>query len=454
MKKLMIISLILIFTHLNSGFCQTASNDSAQATPDISAPYFDINESAQQYDPDNLFNFLKDVYSKNDNKLRDYLRAELWQFLNHFPQNKNAPHVAEMLAKIYFDDGDEAEAVAACLRALFMYPDHPYHSDLLTLVRTIIPKWRMDDRTTEKLYLQINASFKANSEATRFYNYISFLYHLNEDDLYEWAIRESQYFLNHFTEYSAIDSVMTWIGDFYFRKGDEREAVASYSKLLFIVPESPIIPSIQYKSAVLLSDELKEHQSALDKLSEIVVKYPDTRYAGDAYFEAGKIKEKHKKEYVGAIGEYRKLVEQYPTHINAINALFSIAEIQEDRLKDYNSAIETYEEIITRFQPDTRCIKALEAMADIYESDLKEYYKSAESYARIADMFPDYEKSPEMLIEAGSICEKKMDDYRKAIEYYQLVLDKFPEHSEVKEAEKRIVKATEKIKENPETIEN
>mgnify|MGYP006296064811 CR=1 FL=1 len=454
MKRVMIIVLILTLTILSSGFSQTASDDSVQSTPDIATPQPDIKESTQRYEPDNLYNYLKDIYSRNDDKLRDYLTEELWQFLNNFSQNKNAAEVTEMLAKIYLDDGDEAEAVAACLRGLFMHPDHPSHSELLTLVRKIIPKWRIDDRTTEKLYLQINASFNADSEASRFYNYISFLYHLNEDDLYEWTIRESQHFLHRFTEFSGIDSVMTWIGDIYFRMGDEREAVASYSKLLFVVPDSPIIPSIQYKSAVLLSDELDEHRIALEKLSEIVAKYPDSRYAGDAYFEAGKIKEKHTKEYVGAIAEYRKLVENYPTHENAINALFSVAEIQEDELKDYHSAIETYEEIITRFQPDTRCIKALEEMADIYEDELKEYYKSAESYARIADIFPDDEKSPEMLIEAGSICEKKLDDYTKAIEYYQLVLDKFPEHSEVREAEKKIVKATEKIRENTETNEN
>ncbi|MBD3290815.1 tetratricopeptide repeat protein [candidate division KSB1 bacterium] len=446
MKKSLLIMMIIGIS-CYTAFCQTDTGDSlmvqqsAQEVPRTLIP-------SGHYAADSLFNYLKEIHTQNDKHLREYRIDEYWRFITHFPESRHAPEVTVMMGQTHLDESDEAEAVCSYLRALFLYPTHPLHSEYVEKLLTIIPEWRVDVQKANKLQKRLGKSFKIETEATRLYDYISYLYHFDEDDFYEWTIRESRHFLNRFRTDSRIDSVMSFIGDIYFRMGDEREAVAAYSKLIFVTPNSPIIPYINYRSAVLLSSDMDEHQRALDKLSETALNYPESDYAAAAYMEAGKIKKERTKDYVGAIEEYRKLVERYPTHENAINVMFYIAEIQEDELDNHNAAIATYEEIITRFQPDTRCIKAMEEMADIYEDELDDYYKSAESYARIAEVFPAYEKAPEMLLKAGEICEDELDDYRKAIEYYQLVLDKFPEHKEVREAEKKIIKATEKIDEN------
>lgn len=403
--------------------------------------------TSAQYTADTVFIFLQEVYDKQDKKLYDFLITEFDQFAENFPDSKNATEITFFSGKIYMEKGWKYKAIATYFKTMFLYPNSPQRSECADLIREIISEKRIDRDKAEKIHLILNSEFGGETAADRYYAYLKFLIELDESNIYDWMLVESRRFISRFPDYQHIDMVLRWIGDIYTKKGKPKEAVISYLKLDYTHPNSPLLAYTRYHRALLQYKKLGNYEQAMTIFNMVVSVFPESEFGPASLFMVGEIKEKKMKDYEGAITEYKSLVINYPQHEKAVAALFSIAEISSKKLKDYFAAVEAYNEIVEKYQSNSRAIEALTKIGDIYKDKIRNFSKSAEYYAKIVELYPDYDKGPDMLLKAAAVCEKKLKDYQKAIEYYQLILEKFPEHKKAKDAEKKLVKAEEKLAE-------
>ncbi len=401
-----------------------------------------VKQAPAQYDAAKIYNFIEDVYNRHDKNLNDYLIAELQEFVNVFPEDGNSAEAGYLLASIYEAKGNKHEALVSYFKVLYLYLAATKRAASTDAARKIINTEKSYTSKKEKLLAILDGQFSGDNAAERYFTYLAFLKYLDQSNLYKWTLNENQQFISRFPDDAHIDKVLQWNADVQEKMGEHREAEASYLKLDYASPGSPLIPESRYRRGVILYKELGENEKAIDVFSQIVAAFPDSdAYAGSALFMLGEIKQKKLKNYNGAIADFRKLVDTYPKNDLAVDAFFAMAELQEDKLATPTDAIKIYDEFVQKYPGDERGIKALEKAADIYKSTkMQDYAKAAEYYAKIAELFPTYEKAPDMLLRAGDLCEGKLKDPQKATEYYQLVVDKFPENRLAAEAKRRIGK--------------
>jgi len=394
---------------------------------------------------DKLFEFLQETYNQQDKKLHDFLIVELNHYLHTFPDGEHAAEAQYLVAKVYEAKGKEPQAFAAFMKTMYLYPNSSKHEECARAVRKIIAKEKPYAQRSEELLATVDGLFGSKGGADGYFDYLRFLVELKENKLNDWALNETREFQVRFPRDPRLDQVMTWTADLYGRKGDHRQAAASYLKLDYAFPDSPLLPYTRYNRGLLLYKKLGEPEKANETFRQVVALHPESAHAGDALFMAGEVKEKKLKDYSGAIVDYRRLVNTYADHVKAVEALFAIARIHEKNLNNPAAAIVAYNEVVEKYPENERGIKALKRAGDLYKNKLKQFDKAAEQYARIAEVYPDYEKAPDMILEAGSVCEDKLEDYQKAIDYYEILLEKFPNHKKANEANRRIDRALEKL---------
>ncbi len=397
-----------------------------------------------QEDPGKLFTYLQDIYNRHDKNLSEFLIGELDQYVTRFPEGEKTPEAQYLLAKVYQEKGDKHKALAAFLKAMSLYPNADRRQESANEARLII--------TAENAYKEKRAALLAILEtppagenpADLYYHYLNRAMALDHNDIANLILDDARKFLVQFPEDTRQDSVLLTIAEVYARKGDERETEASYLRLEYCFPESPLLPYARYCRGVILSKELGDHKRAIEILGAVVAEHPQSGYAAAAQLKIAEIKREKLKDYAGAVADYRKFIESKADSAKAVEALWAIAEIDANNLKDYNGAIQAYNEIVEKYQADKRAANAMEKIGDIYKDKLADYGKAAEQYAKIAEVFPDYEKAPDLLLKAGSVCEDKLKDDRRAAEYYRTIFEKFPKHKSADEAKKRIEKAQKK----------
>ncbi len=403
---------------------------------------FDFTAAAD--DGDIYYEFLKNSYNQNEKKLNDFLLAELNLFIQSFPDSKNLPAAGFLMAQIFANKGNKDIAFAMFMKQLYFYPNSPIHSRIVEEAKGIITKNKKYKSRLEELTQLIDGTFPECDRTDCHYHYLSFLYDLDLEKLYNWNLNEYYDFIANNNSDDRVEQLHRWIADTYDFKKDVLAAQSAYLKYEQLYPESDHIPYMKTRRAKILYENLKDFESALEILTQVITNYPMTDYAGSALFLRGEIKAKKQKDYNGAIADFRQLVTDLPGHDMGVDALFNIAEINHKKLKALKTAIGVYNEVIDLYPEDIRGVKALEEAAEIYMK-LEDPLSAAQHYAKIASQFPGYEESPRMLIKAGGICESKLKDYPKAIEYYQLVVDNYIDTDYAEKAEKRIVKIRKKM---------
>lgn len=398
-----------------------------------------------QYEAEKLFAFLQDTYNRHDKNLYDFLIRELDQYAQIFPDEKNAAEAHYLCASIYEAKGEKHEALASFLKAMFRYPNSTRHEACANAARKIISSDKAYAPKKEALLARIDAEFGGATAADRYYDYLRFLVEMDVSNLYAWLLEEANKFISQFPSDTRMDMILRWSAEVLAKKGDHRQAAASYLKLDYAYPESPLLPNARYNRAVILYKELGENERAVEVFTQVVTAYPDSDCAGSSLFMLGEVKQKKLKDFKGAIADYRKLVDTYPKNTKVVDALFAIAEINTDKLAAPSDAIAVYDEIVAKHASDERGIKALEKAGDLYRNKMADFGKAAEYYAKVAELYPTYEKAPDMLLKAGALCEDKLKDYKKAAFYYEIIVDKFPEHRMTAEAKSRLARAQERL---------
>jgi len=400
--------------------------------------------TAPANDGDIYYEFLKNSYNQNDKKLYDFLLAELDLYIQLFPDSKNMPAAGFLMAQIYATKGNKDIAFAVFMKQLYFYPNNPIHSRIVEEAKKIILNNKKYKGQLEELTQLLDGTFPECDRGDCYYSYLGFLYDLDIEKLYNWNLQEYYAFIAIDESADRIEQVHRWIADTYDFKKDVRAAQSAYLKYEQLYPESRHIAYIKTRRAKILYENLKDFETALEILTQVISNYPKTDYAGSALYLRGEIKMKKQKDYNGAIADFRQLVTDLPGHDMGVDALFYIALINHEKLKASRTAIGVYNEIVVLYPDEIRGVKALEEAAEIHMK-LKEYLPAAQQYAKIASHFPGHKESPQMLIKAGGVCESKLKNYTRAIEYYQMVVNNYIDTDYAEKAEKRIIRARSKL---------
>jgi TolA-binding protein len=392
-----------------------------------------------------LFAYLQELYNRHDKNLHEFLLAELNQYVAQFPDGEKTAEAQYLIAKVYQEKGDKQKALAVFLKTIYLYHGSPWQQESANEARKMISTESAFKDKRAGLLPLLDGVAASENPADRYFHYLNVAMALENSDAYAVIVNDAKRFLVLFPEDTRQDSVLKTIAELYAKKGDKREAEASYLRLEYCCEESPLLPYARYSRGVILSKDLGDHKTALQVLSEVAAKHPASEYATAAIFKMGEIKKEKTKDYAGAIADYRKVADAGSDSAQAVEALWAIAEINTDRLKNYGEAIAAYHEIVDKHKTDKRAVAAFEKIGDVYKDKLADYNKAAEQYAKIAEAFPYYEKAPDLILKAGSLCEDKLRDYKRSVEYYNIILDKFPKHKSADEARKRIDKAMAKM---------
>jgi TolA-binding protein len=199
-----------------------------------------------QEDPGKLFTYLQDLYNRHDKNLSEFLIGELNQYVTRFPDGEKAPEAQYLLAKVYQEKGDKHKALAAFLKAVLLFPNADRRQESANEARLIL--------TAENAYKEKRAAMLATLEALpagehpadRYYHYLNQVMALDNNDIANLILDDARKFLVQFPDDARQDSVLLAIAEVYARKGDKRETEASYLRLEYCFPESPLLPYARY----------------------------------------------------------------------------------------------------------------------------------------------------------------------------------------------------------------
>jgi len=398
-----------------------------------------------QYNPGAYFNYLEETFNEHQNSLQNILIDELNYFLLLFPEDENAGRAQYMLASVYNKKGKEHEALAAYLKMIYLYPSSAAIKANVDDLRRLIANER-SYRDSQPFLLEVIEENKSGmSTADAYHRYLEVLVSLKKSGLLDSGIESSREFIRRFPNDSRHADAVLWMADFFTYSKDYAEANTTYQKFGRIFPNNPKMADIRYKQGALHYNHLRSHEKGMSYLSDMVNNYPDSPLVGNAIFLIAEIKEKKQKNYDGAIADYQMMAERYPTNENSPEALWRIAKIYDNEKKDYQQSIAAYNALLAGYPSTEKGPEALEEIAEMYRKNFNDYENAAIALARIADSFPEYEKAPDRLIDAGKLMSDKLEDHQRAIDYYQRVVDNFPNSKKVKDANKRIEKATKKL---------
>lgn len=248
------------------------------------------------------------------------------------------------------------------------------------------------------------------------------------------------------------------------------EAVAVFSRIIQMYPESDIIDRTYFRLGVLHYQQGR-FQEAIPPFETIVEKYPASdRYASSQLYLAHALREAgddtsaieayelclgaevdscyQEAQYglalslanVGrtyeALEKLDHLERRFPRSTYASQAALKTGDLLLD-LRNYEAAVDKYRAYITR-HPEVGTSDQLQmTIGEIYEKKMKRYQRAADEYHRV---FTDYPQSPltyDALLAIGR-CYEQLGDYTRARSAYEDVVDTDPKSMFAQKAQERI----------------
>jgi len=395
-----------------------------------------------QIPEDGYYGYLQELGTRYDSEIPEFIIDECWNYLRTYPGSKHVPGVLSLLGNTYQNEKDYAEAFATYMKHVILFPQDVNKNDMITAINQIVhnraERMFREKRTNIDEFLTTpNNSLPL---VTSGYKYLKFIYDLDIEDLYDFLRQEITWYLNIFPkEAKYADELLMCQAEMYEKKKDWDEAASVYLKILYIAPESVIIPQTLYQIGMLQYHELRKYENSRDTFTKIITDYSESDIAGDAQFYLGELYQNKLDNFNEAVANYRLLIETYPKNKFAVEALKRVAEIKED-MDAFEDAIATYYQIFELYPSDVYTPEALLEIAALYRRKFDNYEKTIETLKLYAKQYPQREDAAERLYDAADIYEDELQNAAAAIETYREVTTQFPDSKYAKKAQERIEK--------------
>jgi len=374
------------------------------------------------------FKYLQDAYSKRNVDVMDYLIQENLQFLEQFPNSPNADEVLFMLANLYEEEKKFSLAFISYLQFKFIYSSSNRRNDALSNLNQIVHNKAEstfnDKRKQIDELISHSLSFPDRLSAT--YEYLSFLFDLNIEEVNESLINQINTYMRGYTKDAKnVDQLYYWIGDVYSKLSEEHKAIFSYNRISYITPQSILIPQALFQTGYLQYEETGEYQEAKDTFVSLIAAYPESPVAGEAQFYLAELYEEKLDNPDEAVANYRVLVETYPDNKYAVESLKRVAEIMQDKER-YEESIASYHQIFELYPKNEYTPEALLEIENIYRKRMENYEKAIEILKLYAGQYPQREDAAEHLYDAAELYADDLNNKQAAIDTYTEVIKNFP----------------------------
>jgi TolA-binding protein len=384
---------------------------------------------ADQLSESGFLHYLRESFARNDEDINELLIVDCQRFMRTFPQSQNMPDAEYILARIYDQDGQYFRAFVHYQEILWLYPSAAINPEVEKAGKRIIAE--KETRAFESFVQKIDEGLAGrpaeSSLSGRYFNYVKFLYELDHPDINPLLIDRIVFYLHTFDQ-DVInpDQLLFWMASLYRKQRDWLEAMMTYEKLIFIKPESALVPEVIFELGYIQYSEMGRHDEARNNFIRLITDYPEKEISGDAQFYLGELYQRKLDDPAEALTNYRLLIEAFPQNSHAVEALRRMAEIHYDADR-YEMAIRIYEEIYDDYRSDPFAPEALIEIEDIYRSKLKDYRRAAETLLKYSDTYPNREDAAEMYYDAAEMYREELNDKETATRVLKAIVDKYPE---------------------------
>jgi TolA-binding protein len=386
------------------------------------------------------YNYLKEQVTTAGEEIPEFIIEECWNFIGSFPESSYLPGVLYLLAQLYEAEKDYPEAFSTYMKHVILFPQNLQKNDVITAINQIVHNHADRVFRTKRTKIDEFLTSPQNTlpVVTAIYKYLNFVYELEIDELNEIIHREIAWYLRTFPKTAKnMDELILWQGDLFEKSRDWNEAASAYSKILFLTPDSPLIPQTLLQIGLIQYREQRAYTQARDSFMKIITDFPETQTAGDAQFYLAEVYEEKLDNPNEAAANYRLLIETYPKNANAVEALKRVAELHEDQ-DAYEEAISTYYQIFELYPNHQYTPEALLEIEKLYRRRFENYEKAIETLKLYSSQYSQREDAAERLFDAAEMFEDDLQNKLAAIETYREVISSFPESKYAKRAQERI----------------
>jgi TolA-binding protein len=384
---------------------------------------------ADQLSESGFLLYLKDSFERHDKKINELLPNECRLYLRTFPGSANIPVVLNILARVYDQDGSYIKAFVYYLEIVRLYPQAEATGDALDAIRYILQKKATGDFEgyTSKITAYLSTNVSESTLSGRFRSYLEFLHTLNHEDINPLLIDQLIFYIHTFDQdVESLDELLYWTAGLYKMQRDRVEAMMAYEKILYLKPESPLIPQVLFDLAWLQYNDMDRYTEARDNFIHLITDYPDKEVTGDAQFYLAELYQKKLDKPGEAMTNYELLIQAYPTNKHAVEALKRMAVMHYDA-DEFEKAISVYEEIFDKYKTDPFAPEALSEIENIYRKKFNDYGRAAETLLKLADSYPDREETPEVYYDAADMYREELNDPQRAKQILNVIIEKYPD---------------------------
>ncbi|OGF45531.1 MAG: hypothetical protein A2452_10195 [Candidatus Firestonebacteria bacterium RIFOXYC2_FULL_39_67] len=321
------------------------------------------------------------------------------------------------------DNSEDVLAPEALYRSGLCYYRLEYYSNAIKSWENLVEKYKNDKKAPEALYQVADTYFRAQK--------------------YTEAVTAFRKLIANYSEAKWVKDAQLRIGQSYYNAREYDSAMKEFKKYLDLYPEdaqvADVIESLESatkkkveasaaavtagtKTTAAGADTENPVSESIDTLKSILVKYPNSKIAGEIQFKIGR-KYYDDKKYDKAAEELLKVIMDYPETSSAGGAHFFLAESYY-KLQNYEEALSAYRRYINNFSADEYVIDALFHSATS-NYNLKLFADAALSYKEILKKFPESEFASAAMFNMA-LAYKKANKLEEAAATYTEFNKKYP----------------------------
>ncbi len=299
-------------------------------------------------------------------------------------------------------------------------------------------------------------------------------YHSDPEGYGEALIDECASFRDIYPESAKLDSVEFFLADLYEKNKSEPAGLASYLKIVYIYPSSPLIPACllnlqrlatakkkkitsffgddelgALKGFVLkiLEDELTSkggqqgHLEFIQVLADAEVKALASYTIDECrhyLYRSGYQEQADRVTVIRGdmhclLGEWRRAILAYrtvpliaPYGEAVVESMLKTGDVHFRQLKNYRMATSIYNSVIEKYPASIEAARASVSLAEVEEAR-KNYAQAVLQLEDTAKRFPFPEIRMDCYTRLARLCIERLDDTPKAILFYERHVSEFPE---------------------------
>jgi TolA-binding protein len=252
----------------------------------------------------------------------------------------------------------------------------------------------------------------------------------------------------------------------YENNGDEREALASYIKTLYLYPNFLERKTVMDLAMNLIKNE-RTFRDRQEKLYRILETEPEAESIADRYWDylSFLVQDDDDGLYSFVIDEARAFTGQHPEHSQVDTAMQWIGDLylkkndereamfsylkldfthpgspllpytqfQRGKLlyEEFNEPVKAAEILLgvaTTYPESEYAGESLYLIGEIKEKKEKDFAGATASYRQLVDAYPNHKKSPDALMMIGEISAKRLNNFATAVAAYDEFIEKFSDN--------------------------